>query len=121
MNIEEFREYCLSLPGTVEKLPFQKFKGAENVLVFYVRGKMYCLIDIDRFDHCTLKCQPEYIGELKASYEGVTAPYNGNPKYWIGIAFGSDVDDELIRKLIENSYSIVNGSGGTFTLGCLGK
>ena len=47
MNIEEFREYCLSLPGTVEKLPFRKFKGAENVLIFYVRGKMYCLIDID--------------------------------------------------------------------------
>ena len=34
MNIEDYREYCLSLGTEVEeKLPFQKFKSGESVLV----------------------------------------------------------------------------------------
>ena len=37
MNIEDYREYCLSLGEDIEeKLPFQKFKSGEGVLVFYV-------------------------------------------------------------------------------------
>ena len=55
MNIEEFRDYCLSLPGTVEKLPFRKFEGAESVLVFYVRGKMYCLILLSGKTFCKIR------------------------------------------------------------------
>ena len=39
MNIEDYREYCLSLGEDIEeKLPFQKFKNGEGVLVFYVSG-----------------------------------------------------------------------------------
>ena len=29
MNIEEFRDYCLSLPGTTEKMPFTEAHRAE--------------------------------------------------------------------------------------------
>ena len=37
MNIEDYREFCLSLGEDIEeKLPFQKFKNGEGVLVFYV-------------------------------------------------------------------------------------
>ena len=33
MNIEDYREYCLSLGEDIEeKLPFQKFKNGEGVL-----------------------------------------------------------------------------------------
>ena len=32
MNIEDYREYCLSLGNDIEeKLPFQKFKNREGV------------------------------------------------------------------------------------------
>ena len=35
MNIEEYRDYCLSLGEDVEeRLPFQKFKGGEGVRMF---------------------------------------------------------------------------------------
>ena len=41
MNIEDYREYCLSLGEDIEeKLPFQKFKNGEGVLVFYVMGHL---------------------------------------------------------------------------------
>ena len=37
MNIEEFREYCLSLGEVKEKMPFGKFaQRFDSLLVFYV-------------------------------------------------------------------------------------
>ena len=42
MNIEDYRDFCLSIGTDVEeKLPFQKFKSGEGVLVFYVMGHMF--------------------------------------------------------------------------------
>ena len=36
MNIEELREYCLSMEGVTEKTPFGKFaRRFDSVLVFY--------------------------------------------------------------------------------------
>lgn len=41
MNIEDYRDFCLSLgDGIEEKFPFTKFKNGEGVLVFYVCGHM---------------------------------------------------------------------------------
>ena len=45
MNIEDYREYCLSLGADVEeKLPFQKFKNGEGVLVFYLTRNSYEIV-----------------------------------------------------------------------------
>ena len=42
MNIEDYRNYCLSLGEDVEeKFPFTAFRYAGNVLVFYVCGHMF--------------------------------------------------------------------------------
>ena len=70
MNIEYYREYCLSLGADVEeKLPFQKFKSGEGVLVFYVMGHMFSFFDCNDFSVISLKCQPERIEELKALHD----------------------------------------------------
>ena len=67
MNIEDYREYCLSLGTDIEeKLPFTAFHYASGVLVFYVHGHMFSFFDCDNYSVITLKCQPERIEELKA-------------------------------------------------------
>ena len=59
MNIEDYREYCLSLGDDVEeKLPFTAFHYASGVLVFYVAGHMFSFFNCDNFGVITLKCQP---------------------------------------------------------------
>lgn len=108
MNVEEFREFCLSLPDSSEKMPFQAFRAAQSILAFYVKGKIFCFLDIDRFDACTIKCRPDMIDELKAQYMAVDAPYNMNRKYWISIRFNDDMPDEQIRQWVRNSYDIVS-------------
>ena len=62
MNIEDYREYYLSLGEDMEeKLPFTAFRYASGVLVFYVHGHMFSFFDCDNFSVITLKCQPELV------------------------------------------------------------
>ena len=69
---------------------------------------MFCYFEIDKFDRCTIKCNPAEIGELSAEYESVSPPYNGNPKYWISIKFNEDMSDYKIKDLVRQSYEIVS-------------
>ncbi len=113
MDIEQFRDYCLSLPATHEGTPFDGFyrnrPNAHSVLVFFVADKMFCYFDIDTFDKCTIKCAPEEITGLKEKYNGIGDPYNGNPKYWISVGFNSDVPDSKLVELVKKSYDLVVG------------
>lgn len=107
MNIEEFREYCLSLGGVEEKLPFAKMPGGDSVLVFYVSGHTFCYCDLHELT-VVVKCQTERIAELLDT-TGVEPPDNHfNPKYWIGINL-QNIDTELIKELTQNSFEIVKG------------
>jgi len=107
MNIENYREYCLSLGDDVaEKLPFAAFHYACGVLVFYVHGHMFSFFDCDNYSVITLKCQPERINELKAQYSCISKPFNMSPKYWIGVDTNTTPDD-LLQELTRNSYEIV--------------
>lgn len=108
MNIEEFREYCLSLSGTTEKMPFQKFHGADSTLVFYVNGKTYCYVDIDKFDSCMIKGDPDTIAALKRQYSSVDNPSHFDARHWMTISLGEDMDDTTIRNLIRQSHDIVS-------------
>ena len=107
MNIEDYREYCLSLGADVEeKLPFTAFHYASGVLVFYVHCHMFSFFDCDNFSVITLKCQPERIDELQAKYDCIGKPSNMSPKYWIGVN-PRTASDDLLRELTRNSYEIV--------------
>lgn len=107
MNIEDYRNYCLSLgPDVDEKLPFTAFNHACGVLVFYVHGHMFGFFDCDNFGIVTLKCQPERIDQLRDHYTCIDKPYNMSAKHWIGIDALS-ASDALLKELTRNSYEIV--------------
>ena len=107
MNIEDYRNYCLSLGDDVEeKFPFTKFKSGEGVLVFYVCGHMFSFFDCDQFTVISLKCQPERIVELKEENSCIGDPFNESHKYWIGIN-PQMAPDDLLKNLTRNSYEIV--------------
>lgn len=107
MNIEDYRDFCLSLGDDVEeKMPFTAFHGASGVLVFYVHGHMFTFFDCDDYSIVTLKCQPERIEELRANHNSIGMPSNMSDKHWIGIN-PSMASDELLRELTRNSYEIV--------------
>lgn len=107
MNVEDLRDYCLSLGSDVEeKMPFGAFKAAQGVLAFYTCGHIFCFFDIDAFEVVTVKCQPDRIGLLAEQHDGIVAPYNMSPKHWIGIR-PDLANNALMRELVRNSYEII--------------
>lgn len=111
MDIETFRAYCLSFPDTHDGMPFQGFfKNSRAILVFYAGKKMFCFFDIDRFDYCTIKCNPETIEELREQ-EGFEKPFNLSWKHWINVSLNGNVPDEIIKDLVEKSYHLVAKGG----------
>lgn len=106
MNVEQLRDYCLSLGEVEEKFPFAKFKAARDVLVFYVSGHMFCYFDINNLQHINVKCQPERIALLKEQHDCMGNPYNGNPKFWLSID-ATKASPSIVQELVSNSYNIV--------------
>lgn len=112
MNIEEFRNYCLSFKGVTEKMPFGKATSEydRNLLVFYVAGKWFCFVNVDVFDFCSIKCPPDYIESLQFIYDGIKPGYHMDKTHWISVCFNQDVPDESIKKYVKQSYDIVVAS-----------
>ena len=109
MNVEEFREYCLSLKGVEEKMPFVNVadRYSRDVLCFYVGDKWFCFVNVEVFDFCCIKCDPVEAGELQACYMGVKPGWHMNKMHWISVYFNRDVSDEMVRKLVKKSYDMV--------------
>lgn len=108
MDIEKFREYCLSFEGVTEKTPFGKFAARfDSVLVFYVCDHMFCMVDMDDFHNVVVKNTPEKIAELHETRNSVERPLNMSPKYWIRLNFGGDIPDAELFDLVRQSYAIV--------------
>ena len=102
MDIEEYREFCLSLPGTEERFPFD-----EDALVFFVRDKMYSLTNVDTFNFINLKCDPEKAVELREQYQFVRPGYHMNKKHWNSVMLDGPVPGDLIRDWTRQSYDLV--------------
>ena len=107
MNIEDYRNYCLSKKEVTEHFPFD-----EDTLVFKVLGKMFALASLKRWENgeafINLKCDPEYAQELRAEYNSVKPGYHMHKKLWNSVYINSgELSPELIRKLIDHSYDMV--------------
>ena len=102
MNIEEFRDYCISLNGVEETFPFD-----DKTLVFKVGGKMFALLDIDNFTFANLKCDPVKSIELREQFKGIKPGYHMSKKHWNSVYRDSDVTDNLFKELIFHSYDLV--------------
>ena len=112
MNIEKFREYCLSLNGVYEKMPFTNVpdKYSRDVLCFYVGSKWFCFVNIEVFDFCCIKCDPNESGELQARYSGITPGWHMNKKYWITILLDGTVSEAKILDFLDMSYDLIDGN-----------
>lgn len=102
MNIEELRDFCLSLRGAEEKLPFDN-----KTLVFSVKGKMFCATDLEDFDLINVKCDLEEAILLREQYDDVIPGYYMNKKYWNSVKTTGKIHTKLMEEWIKNSYNLV--------------
>jgi predicted DNA-binding protein (MmcQ/YjbR family) len=102
MDIESFRDFCLSNKGVTEEFPFD-----EQTLVFKVMGKMFALTDVDFFKSINLKCDPEWAVELREQYSAILPGFHMNKKHWNTVTIDGSLSDSMIKKLIKHSYNLV--------------
>jgi len=103
MNIETFREYCLSKPATTEGTPF----GPDDI-VFKVEGKVFAIAALMEVPPCVnLKCDHDLALELRDRYEQVTPGYHMNKKHWNTVVLDGVIPQAEIRKMIDQSYDLV--------------
>ena len=103
MNIEELREYCLSLKGATESLPFGDF-----ALVLKVQGKMFGLIPLENPEtQITIKCDPERAITLREEYSAIVPAWHFNKKHWNTVIIDPMISHEFLCELIRHSYDLV--------------
>ena len=109
MNIEELREYTLSLPGVTEDQAF-----GEDILNFRLEGKIFvCLwLGGDKYDmkdgvsRIALKLPPDRNMELRDRYSAVTPAYHWNKTHWSDVYY-EELDDALVEGWIKESYLLI--------------
>ena len=69
--------------------------------------KMFALIDLESANKICLKCDPEYALELREHYVAIEGAYHFNKKYWNQVFLDGDVDDKLLKQLIDHSVEEV--------------
>ena len=103
MDIEAFREYCLTKPGSTEELPFD-----ESTLVFKVMGKIFALTNLDNFPFSVnLKCEPEKAIQLRERHAGVQPGYHMNKVHWNTVRVDESVSERELCEWIDDSYQLV--------------
>ena len=105
MNIEQVRDFTLSLPGVTEDQPF----GDDNV-TFRLEGKIFlCLwLGVDREGRARFACKlsPDRNEELRDRYEGITPAFHWNKKHWSDICYES-FETAFVCDIIRESYRVL--------------
>lgn len=101
MDIETFREYCLSLPGTTEGMKWDH-------LCFMIEEKIFVIIAIDEGNRFSTKCTPEEFDELTAR-DGIAQAYHLAKRQWVQIADLEVLNDVELRNRITTSRALVLG------------
>ncbi len=102
MDIEQVREYALSLSPQVTEELF-----AKQWISWRIRGKWFLLMQLDAPEpRVAVKLPPDQALELRERYDGVRPAYHMNKVHWSDL-YLNDLNDDLVRQLILTSYHLV--------------
>lgn len=103
MNIEELRNYALTLEDVTEGFPF-----GEETLVFKVKGKVFLLTSLISTPlSFNVKCDTDDAVELRERYDCVLPGYHMNKKHWNTILVDGTFTKKQLEEFIAESYSLV--------------
>ena len=103
MKIETINRYLLGKKSATSSYPF------DNVTpVFKVMNKMFALIaEDDNPLRINLKCDPEEAQVLRGMHKSIIPGYHMNKEHWNTIILDGSLPDEMIFKMIDDSYGLV--------------
>ena len=104
-DLDYWRAVCSAKIGSSEETPF----GPET-LVYKVAGKMFALLRVNTPLSMNLKCDPQEAMIIRESFSAVTPGYHMNKKHWNTVKLDTELDKQLIKGWIDDSYDLVIAS-----------
>ena len=109
MDIEQVREYTLSILGVTEDQPF-----GDDIITFRIEGKIFLCLWLGGSHHdmrdseprFALKLTPERNEDLREQYSAVTPAWHWNKKHWSDVYY-EHLEEDLVKTLIKESYDLV--------------
>lgn len=103
MNVEEVRDFCLTLQGVTEDSPY-----GPDMIVFRIEGKIFLHLPLEYADpRIAIKLPPEKGIELRERYDAVRPAYHMNKTHWNDIFIAHAFSVEQIKAWIVESYQLV--------------
>ena len=109
MDIEQVRDFTLSLLGVTEDQPF-----GDDVITYRIEGKIFLCLSLgagqndmrDSEPRLALKLTPERNEELREQYSSVTPAWHWNKKHWSDVYY-EQLEERLVKIMIRESYDLV--------------
>lgn len=109
MNIEQLREYVLSLDGVTEDRPF-----GDDIITFRLEGKIFVCLWLgggkhdmnDATTRIALKLPPDRNLELRERFSAVKPAWHWNKTHWSDVYY-EQLNDADIESWIRESYLLV--------------
>ena len=101
MDIEQLRDYCLSLPHSSEDMPF-----GDGYIVYKVVDRIFAIMAPDGGEpRLSLKCDPDRAEDLRAAYPAIIPGFHLNKKYWNTLLLDQHLPPKLLSFLIRHSWN----------------
>lgn len=103
MNYNKLQTFLLGFPGATLNFPFD-----DKTAVFKVSVKMFALVRLGSSPlSINLKCDPDDAQFLRSQFKEVIPGYHMNKDHWNTIILNGELKDGFIKKLIDDSYTLV--------------
>ena len=110
MDIEQVRDYTLSINGVIEDQPF-----GDDIITYRIEDKIFLCLWLGGGKHdmkgnteprFALKLTPDRNEELREHYSAILPAWHWNKKHWSDVYY-EQLEDSLVTGLIKESYDLV--------------
>lgn len=109
MDIEQVRNFTLTMNGVTEDQPF-----GDDIITYRIEGKIFLCLWLGGGKHdmnddqprFALKLTPERNEELREHYSAILPAWHWNKKHWSDVYY-EQLEEHLVMDLIRESYALV--------------
>ena len=106
---EEALSYGLSFPDTYQEAPFHD-QNWQLVRVKKSKKAFLWTYEKDGFINLNLKVDPEWRDLWRKTYAAVLPAYHQNKEHWNTVALDGSIPDDVVKRMIAESYDLVSDS-----------
>ena len=106
---EEALSYGLSFPDTYQEAPFHD-QNWQLIRVKKSKKAFLWTYEKDGYINLNLKVNPEWRDFWRRSYPAVLPAYHQNKEHWNTVILDGSIPDDVIKRMIAESYDLVTDS-----------